>query len=183
MAVTRVKKTAGFTLIELLVVISIIGVLASVVLAAMSSARVAAYNAQRLATLHSLYLAINEYQNDHNGQYPVANGWYGPYSCWGKTTGDYVPGLDPGYIASPLPRDPQDPSPSSTNASLCGHFLSYIYTSNGTDFKLMDYINNANDPNCKSLVEKYPSLAARGGPSTNYGGCGIGYWSSGARTW
>jgi len=60
----------GFTLIELLVVIAIIGILSSVVLASMNTARKKARDARRQADLKSMQLALESYY-DTNSAYPV----------------------------------------------------------------------------------------------------------------
>lgn len=64
-----VATTLGFTLIELLVVIAIIGLLASVVLVSLNSARIKARDVRRKADLHSLELAIQLYY-DSTGTFP-----------------------------------------------------------------------------------------------------------------
>ncbi|OGC93915.1 hypothetical protein A2389_02335 [Candidatus Adlerbacteria bacterium RIFOXYB1_FULL_48_10] len=66
-------KPRGFTLIELLVVIAIIGLLASIVMVSLSSARVKARDAQRAAALHQIRDAVELYASD-NGHYPNSNG-------------------------------------------------------------------------------------------------------------
>jgi len=73
---TKIKnKKSGFTLIELLVVIAIIGVLASVVLASVSSARANARNSVRISEVKQLMTSLELYRNQ-NGGYPCSNGSY-----------------------------------------------------------------------------------------------------------
>ena len=62
-------KKKGFTLIELLVVVAIIGVLATVVLGALGSARVRAQDAKRITIVKQLETALEMYYLDH-GDYP-----------------------------------------------------------------------------------------------------------------
>jgi prepilin-type N-terminal cleavage/methylation domain-containing protein len=63
----------GFTLIELLVVIAIIGVMSSVVLSSLTTARMKARDAQRLSTLRSVRLALEVYYDQFNA-YPTGGG-------------------------------------------------------------------------------------------------------------
>ncbi|PIW97085.1 hypothetical protein COZ82_01485 [Candidatus Kaiserbacteria bacterium CG_4_8_14_3_um_filter_38_9] len=69
----QTKPSAGFTLIELLVVIAIIGILASTVLASLSSARSSARDASRVQAIKQLQNALELYRNAH-GKYPCADG-------------------------------------------------------------------------------------------------------------
>ncbi|MFT5849284.1 MAG: general secretion pathway protein G [Patiriisocius sp.] len=64
-------STRGFTLIELLVVISIIGVLSSVTLASLSSARDKAFDAIRHSDMVKIRQALEIFYSDH-GRYPGA---------------------------------------------------------------------------------------------------------------
>jgi len=66
-----VQKNKGFTLIELLVVIAIIGLLSSVVLASLNSARLKARDARRTADIKQLQTALELYF-DSNRAYPSA---------------------------------------------------------------------------------------------------------------
>lgn len=99
----RMKSTRGFTLIELLVVIAIIGILSSVVLASLNSARKKGRDARRIADVKQMQLALELYY-DQNSNYPTAIGF-------GATSG-LVSG---GYIAA-IPSDPSRTPVCSTGA-------------------------------------------------------------------
>ncbi len=60
----------GFTLIELLVVIAIIGVLSSVVLAAVGRARARARDAKRIGDIRQMVTSMEQYHIAH-GSYPT----------------------------------------------------------------------------------------------------------------
>ena len=65
------NKQKGFTLIELLVVIAIIGVLSSVVLASLNTARQKSRDARRIADLKQIQLALELFY-DASRSYPTA---------------------------------------------------------------------------------------------------------------
>ena len=87
------NKKSGFTLIELLVVIAIIGILSSVVLASLNSARRKSRDARRVSDIKQLQLALELYF-DSNGSYPAQAGAAGLQLL-----------VDDGYIST-LPTDP-----------------------------------------------------------------------------
>ena len=66
-------NSRGFTLIELLVVVAIIGILSSIVLASLNTARVKGADAARISDVNSIETALEMYYND-NGGYPTSNG-------------------------------------------------------------------------------------------------------------
>lgn len=68
--ILKKNKTRGFTLIELLVVIAIIGLLSSIVLASLNSARLKARDVKRLASVRQITSALEMYY-DANGVYPL----------------------------------------------------------------------------------------------------------------
>lgn len=66
-------RSRGFTLVELLVVIAIIGLLSSIVLVSLNSARGKARDARRKSDLGQIVLALGLYYDTYN-RYPVGSG-------------------------------------------------------------------------------------------------------------
>lgn len=130
------NRRQGFTLIELLIVIAIVGLLSSVVLASLNSARAKSRDAKRRMDLRQLATALEMYF-DNNNAYPSSgvqwrssgadcptyNGG-GTYTTSGAL--GWIPNLAPTYI----PVLPLDPRPLGTDGC-------YLYISNGVDYKLL----------------------------------------------
>lgn len=91
------KFSRGFTLIELLVVIAIIGILSSVVLASLSTARTKANDAARISDVGSLKTAMEMYAATYGG-YPTSAG--SPNGDVYLSDPTLVSKLVPTYIAS-----------------------------------------------------------------------------------
>lgn len=144
----RFQTSRGFTLIELLVVIAIIGILSSVVLASLNTARNKGYDAQRVSNLRTIQTSLEMYYNDHNA-YPAAAAWSSRCPAWGgdRGGGNVIPGLVPTY----LPSFPNDSQQDTSNNYCC-----YLYYSNGTDYKLLFH-------NCPTSNACYGSGEANAG--------------------
>ena len=84
---TKRRQSGGFTLVELLVVVAIIGVLATLVLLQLGSARAKARDTQRITAVSQARNAVMDYFNDNNA-YPVAAGW--DALCTALKTGKYL---------------------------------------------------------------------------------------------
>jgi len=113
-----IKRNRGFTLIELLVVIAIIGILSSVVLASLNSARLKSRDARRISDMAQLQIAM-ELFFDSCRTYPSSSEALPTIaltnsSCPGsETLGDYIAAI------------PSEPVASRQ---------SYLYLSNGTTY-------------------------------------------------
>lgn len=71
------NAVAGFTLIELSVVISIIGLLSSVVLASLNTARAKARDSRRMSDLRNIQLALELYYDKYGTYKVTGGGWNG----------------------------------------------------------------------------------------------------------
>jgi prepilin-type N-terminal cleavage/methylation domain-containing protein len=131
------KFRHAFTLVELLVVIAIIGLLSTIAIVSLTSARSKARDTKRLADIHQITTAMQLYRQD-NGNYPDP----GALGCTGGSTAYYCLGHGDGgscwpgipyhgctaldnamspYIAK-IPDDPEN------NTSYWGDAYVYLYS-------------------------------------------------------
>ena len=148
----------GFTLVELLVVIAIIGILSSVVITSLNSARIRARDAKRVSDINQIRLSLEMYQ-DANSKYPTAidSANLGPYlslipvdpSTLGSYLYAYSPLTTPTYYHlgatlesandSALSNDKDCNSTSGANCPQPSAYSGAIF--NGADAKIYDVTN------------------------------------------
>jgi len=119
------KKSKGFTLIELLVVIAIIGLLATIVLVSLNTARQKARDVRRVGDLRQVALALEMYYDDHSA-YPAVIGCTN--ANWGTMGATYIE-FD-GYMT----KIPSDPTNNAT--------YYYAYGSTGIEYTLKAILEN-----------------------------------------
>ena len=134
------KKTDGFTLIELLVVIAIIGMLSSIVLASLNTARSKARDARRIADLKQIATALALYY-DSNNSYPDPTGACGSSGIW-SSWGCWATFIPTTFIPT-VPKDP-----SNSDLGNCGgvqncHIYEYCRTNGGQGFVVAVNLENA----------------------------------------
>lgn len=118
------KHNKGFTLIELLVVIAIIGLLSSIVLVSLNSARQKARDARRLIDMKQIQLALALYY-DSNDSYPGntdndCDGWDAGFNG-GPASGDpFIQQLESSDFITKTPGDP-------IATGNCGGYAYYRY--------------------------------------------------------
>lgn len=93
----RTNFTPGaFTLIELLVVVAIIAILAAIAIPAVGGAINAAKRTKCASNLHNIYLYLQAYAQEHNGQMPVpsitqGSSYKSPGTNFTKALTPYIP--------------------------------------------------------------------------------------------
>ncbi len=123
------NKNKGFTLIELLVVVAIIGVLSSVVLTSLNSARAKARDARRMSDIKQIQNAIELYIADNGSAPEVGAVTDNNPVLWASLSTKLVPK----YI-SVLPKDP-------CGWSSCGGIYGYSSPSSNDPGSFNDYGN------------------------------------------
>lgn len=114
----------GFTIVELLIVIVVIGILAAIVIVAYNGVQSRGRFVKMQTDIKSMQRYIEAY-NATNGSYPTTSLAWRYQRQDGTNT--FIPSIVPG-IASSLPSITDGPSIPTNNT--------YIYISNGTDYKL-----------------------------------------------
>jgi len=137
-------RKKGFTLIELLVVISIIGVLATLIIANFNAARERARDVQRKSDLRQIKTALRLYYNDMT-TYPASNGDNDILGCGDDGTdlcewdGETAWQRDEMLYIKILPQDSQFDSDDGVPT------YQYLQTDSGQDFCLWATLENTSD--------------------------------------
>ncbi len=125
------KPLRGFTLVELLVVLTIIGILAGIILAAVGGARTSGKDARRISDIRQISYALGIYYSV-NGSYPCA--LYTGGACPDALTLE-------GSVGSTMKSVPKDPSSNGI----------YLYAATGsgancTGYHLGATLDDINNP-------------------------------------
>lgn len=159
------KNSKGFTLIELLTVIAIIGILASIVVVSVNTARMKSRDARRIADIGTIRTAMEMYADANNGSYPQTAIDPATGRC---RTEQSISGLTPTYLPV-LPRDPR------TGAS--GYV--YWYCSDGSEYKIQARIMESSEGQNRATNDGGTKNTC---PNTN-GQCAYELFSSGGRAY
>ena len=151
------NKKRGFTLIELLVVVAIIGLLSSVVLASLNSARAKARDARRLEDAHQFKLVMQLY---YSGAGDFPNGSY-----YTSGSGTHSWSILETLVGQKLQTDPIGAAPGTEAAPYYEYYKSWA-------------IGSAGPGNCygKTILRIVPGMESRAQVhecDEQYGGNGV----------
>lgn len=118
-------RQKGFTIVELLIVIVVIAILAAITVVAYNGIQGRANVSKSQSDLRSMQKLLELYKAD-NGVYPntIVSGsrtWFYQWNTGANGGNNFIPGLVPDYAAT---------LPKASGGT-------YIFNSNGTDYKLM----------------------------------------------
>ncbi len=117
MSTSTHRSRSGFTLIELLVVIAIIAILAAILFPVFQKVRENARKTACLSNLKQIGLAVTEYTQDYDENYPTGhNGILG--QAWAGTVYPYVKSTEVFHC-------PDDPTTKQTNTGITPNVVSY----------------------------------------------------------
>jgi len=158
------NSSRGFTLIELLVVIAIIGILSSVVLASLNTARAKGNDAARHEDIHSIQTALELYYTT-NGFYPASGGALSPNSGWSNSNDSSWTTLQTA-LAPYISKLPTDPAQASSDWAGSGvNTFAYYSSGYGCDRKwymIVYHLQASTKPN-------QTGVTACDGTNFNYG--------------
>lgn len=176
------SEVGGFTLIELLVVISIIGLLSSIVLTSVNSARKKGRDARRIADIRQIQTAL-EFYYDKYGYYPGSgecgastpnSGWSNSMECLssGRWLRDSASNL-----AEFLPSDPIDPLNQNNWPRGAYYYFSLGYGGPKQWYMIVYALENYPYP----LIENTDGIRAPDGTFFHYGSGSDGVITVGVR--
>jgi prepilin-type N-terminal cleavage/methylation domain-containing protein len=161
------RRSSGFTLIELLVVIAIIGILSSVVLASLNTARSKGRDAARQESIRSIQNALELYYTT-NGFYPASGGASSPNGGWSSSNDNSWTTLQTA-LAPYIPKLPTDPAQSSSDWAGNGYnvfsYYSLGYGCSQKWYMIVYHLESSTEPNrsvtpCSGMVFNYGSSNA-----------------------
>jgi prepilin-type N-terminal cleavage/methylation domain-containing protein len=189
----KTLKFKGFTVIEILVAISIIALLSTLAMTAVSQARIRGRDTRRKADLEQVRKALILYADEHNNSLPTTgfgssgngNGWATNYNngtiCY---TGfgdleDFLDGTDPDVPAPAnlyikMPHDPRCGGCGGTAAQGgggCGTTpnMGYMYYKQGTGAACAVLFAHLEDPSADDIATCTGKCVPLGTLGTNYG--------------